>query len=161
MPHIPQDIPHPQLQALVILRNGVPLPIRQYVIAPTLGGTVGDMIDSILEAEIVAHTAQADAYMDQYEVPVDDAGQGDPIYEPGPVFPEDPIPAVSVQEIPAAEAEGHMEAEDHMGAEDADDDVVIVVDIPKDPPVVIILSDDEDEEMDAEPEAEQDDEVIV
>ena len=154
LPHVPQDLPLPELQALVILRNGVPPQIRRYVIAPTLEWTVGDMIDSILEAKIIAHMAQADAYMDQYQVPVDDAGQGDPMYEPGPMFPEDQIPAVPEQEIPAAEAEGHM------GAEDADDDVVVLIDIPDDPPVIIIPSDDEDEEVDAEPEAGQGDGVI-
>ena len=131
LPHVPQDLPHPELQALVILRNGVPPQIRHYVIEPTLEWTVGTMIDSILEAEIIAHTAQADAYMDQYQVPVDDAGQGDPMYEPGPMFPEDPIPVVPVQEIPAAEAEGHMGDEGHMGAEDDDDDdVVVLIDTP-------------------------------
>ena len=41
--------------------------------------------------------------------------------------------------------------EDPMEAEDDEDDVVIVIDIPEDPLVIDILSDDEDEEIDAEP----------
>ncbi|GMN21845.1 hypothetical protein TIFTF001_045563 [Ficus carica] len=56
LPHIPQDIPSPGMQALVILRNGLPLQIRQYVAVLMLGMTVGDMIADILEAEMVGHT---------------------------------------------------------------------------------------------------------
>ncbi|GMN25409.1 hypothetical protein TIFTF001_050376 [Ficus carica] len=90
---------------------------------PTIEMTVGDMMDDILQAE----------------------------YEVDPMFPEDPIPAMPVQEIPA------QEAEDQMDAEGAADDLIAPVDPPEDPPVIVISSDDEDEEDDMEPEAEQGD----
>ena len=100
LPHIPQDLPSPELQALVILRNGVPSHIRQFVPTPMLERTVGSMIDDILEAEIIAHMMQPDGFVDDYQVPVDDAGLGEPQYEVGPIFPKDLIPAVPVQEVP-------------------------------------------------------------
>ncbi|GMN32342.1 hypothetical protein TIFTF001_046589 [Ficus carica] len=53
LPHIPQDIPSPGMQALVILRNGLPPQLRQYIAEPMLGMTA----------------------------PVDDAGLGEPQYE--------------------------------------------------------------------------------
>ena len=124
LPYVPQDIPHPQLQA-----------------------------------EVTAHMAQADTYMDEQQVPVDDAGIGGPQHEVGPIFPEDPIPAIPVQEIPA------QEAEDQMDVEGPADDLIAPEDPPEDPPVIIIPSDDEDDEDDEdedddmEPEAEQDDGV--
>ncbi|GMN65555.1 hypothetical protein TIFTF001_034628 [Ficus carica] len=145
------DMPHPQLQALVILRNGVPPCIRRFVKEPTIERTVGDMMDDILQVEVTAHMAQADAFMNEHQVPVDDVGIGGPQHEVGPMFPEDPIPAMPVQEIPA------QEAEDQMDAEGPADDLIAPVDPPEDPPVIIIPSDDEDEEDDMEPEAEQGD----
>ena len=151
LPYIPQDMPHPQLQALVILRNGVPPRIRRFVKEPTIERTVGDMMDDILQVEVTAHMAQADAFMNEHQVPVDDVGIGGPQHEVGPMFPEDPIPAMPVQEIPA------QEAEDQMDAEGPADDLIAPVDPPEDPPVIIIPSDDEDEEDDMEPEVEQGD----
>ncbi|GMN24859.1 hypothetical protein TIFTF001_045893 [Ficus carica] len=151
LPYIPQDMPHPQLQALVILRNGVPPRIRRFVKEPTIERTVGDMMDDILQVEVTAHMAQADAFMNEHQVPVDDVGIGGPQHEVGPMFLEDPIPAMPVQEILA------QEAEDQMDAEGPADDLIAPVDPPEDPPVIIIPSDDEDEEDDMEPEVEQGD----
>ncbi|GMN34207.1 hypothetical protein TIFTF001_044879 [Ficus carica] len=94
LPYIPQDMPHPQLQALVIMRNGVPPRIRRFVMEPTIERTVGDMMDDILQAEVTAHMAQADAFMNEHQVPVDDVGIGGPQHEVGPMFFEDPIPAM-------------------------------------------------------------------
>ncbi|GMN69002.1 hypothetical protein TIFTF001_038060 [Ficus carica] len=76
--------------------------------------TIGHMIDGIMEAEITAHAMQADAFV------------GEPIYEPGPVLPEDPIPTIPLPEIPAQEAE------------------------PEDPPVFDISSDEEEPEPELE-----------
>ncbi|GMN25658.1 hypothetical protein TIFTF001_051456 [Ficus carica] len=59
LPHIPQNIPNPEMQALVILHNGLPPQLRQYVAEPMLGMTVGDMIADIIEAEMVSHAMQA------------------------------------------------------------------------------------------------------
>ncbi|GMN38056.1 hypothetical protein TIFTF001_042747 [Ficus carica] len=60
-PEIYRDMQHRRYQslALVILRNGLPPQIRQYVTKPMLGMTVGDMIADIIEAEMVGHTMQA------------------------------------------------------------------------------------------------------
>ncbi|GMN70244.1 hypothetical protein TIFTF001_039286 [Ficus carica] len=149
LPHIPQDIPSPGMQALVILRNGLPPQIRQHTPMPTPDMTVGHMTEYILDAEIIAHAMQADAYVVEPEVPVDDAGMPEPVYEPGPVFPEDPIPAAPVQEVPAHEAEFEVEADD----QDAADDMDAPEDPPEDPPIIDISSDDEDddEELEHEP----------
>ncbi|GMN23852.1 hypothetical protein TIFTF001_040504 [Ficus carica] len=85
LPHIPPELHSPQLQALVILRNGLPPQIRQYVPMPTPDMTMGHMIDHILDVEIVDHAMQADAYVVKPQVPVDDAGIGEPMFEVGPV----------------------------------------------------------------------------
>ncbi|GMN29926.1 hypothetical protein TIFTF001_051749 [Ficus carica] len=77
-------MPHPQLQALVILRNGVPPRIRRFVKEPTIERTVGDMMDDILQVEVTAHMAQADAFMNEHQVPVDDVGIGGPQHEVDP-----------------------------------------------------------------------------
>ncbi|GMN25856.1 hypothetical protein TIFTF001_043937 [Ficus carica] len=106
LPYIPQDIDSSELQTLMILRNGLPPHIRQFVIDPMRGMTVAHIIDNIMEAEIVAQAVQADAVVGDHQAPVDDAGMAEPVYEPepiyepepvyepGPVLPEDPIPAV-------------------------------------------------------------------
>ncbi|GMN23689.1 hypothetical protein TIFTF001_043714 [Ficus carica] len=148
LPYIPQDIESPELQALVILCNGLPSQIRHFVLDPMRGMTVGHMIDNIMEAEIVAHAMQADAVVGDHQAPVDDAGMGEPIYEPGPVLPEDPIPVVPLQEIPAQEAEAGVDADD----QDVDDFFVAPEDQPEDPPVINILSDDEEHELEQEDE---------
>ena len=96
LPHIPQDISSPGMQALVILRDGLPPQIRQYTLMPTPDMTVGHMTEYILNAEIIAHAVQADAYVVEPEVPVNDARMPEPVHEPGPAFPEDPIPAIPV-----------------------------------------------------------------
>ncbi|GMN64277.1 hypothetical protein TIFTF001_033346 [Ficus carica] len=149
LPHILQDIPSPRMHALVILRNGLLHQIRQHTPMPTPDMTVGHMTEYILDAEIIAHAMQADAYVVELEVPVDDAGMPEPVYEPGPVFPEDPIPAAPVQEVPAHEAEFEVEADD----QDAADDMDAPEDQPEDPTIIDISSDDEDdgEEPDHEP----------
>ncbi|GMN60508.1 hypothetical protein TIFTF001_029595 [Ficus carica] len=148
LPHIPQDIPSPGMQALVILRNGLPPPIRQYTPDPTPDMTVAYMVEYILGAEVIVHAMPANAYVVEPEVPADDAGMLEPVYEPGPVLSEDPIPADLVQEIPAHEAEFEAEADD----QDADDDMDAPEDPPEDPPIIVISSDDEDD--DEEPEHE-------
>ncbi|GMN21620.1 hypothetical protein TIFTF001_045522 [Ficus carica] len=147
LPHIPMDIPHPGLQALVILRNGLPPQILQHTPLPTPIMTVAHMVGYILAAEVIAHDMQADAHMVEPEVPDDDAGipelvyepepayepdpvyEPEPAYEPGPVDPEDAMPADPVQE---AEDDGY----------DADEDM----DAPEDPPIIVISSDDEDDD---------------
>ena len=105
------------------------------------------MIGDILEAEMVAHIVQADAFVDEPQAPVDDAGMGEPFHEAGPLFPEDPIPAVPLQEIPPPEAEEDMAADDF----DPVDLLAVPEDPREDPPVIDIPDDDEEDE---EPEEE-------
>ncbi|GMN68501.1 hypothetical protein TIFTF001_037557 [Ficus carica] len=154
LPHIPMDIPHPGLQTLVILRNGLPPQIRQHTPIPTPIMIVAHMVGYILAAEVIAHDRQADAHVIEPDVPDDDAGipepayepepvyepepayEPEPTYEPGPIDPEDAMPADPVRE---AEDDGY----------DGDEDM----DAPEDPPIIVISSDDEDddEEPDHEP----------
>ncbi|GMN30400.1 hypothetical protein TIFTF001_041453 [Ficus carica] len=66
LPHIPQDLASPELRALLILRNGLPPEIRRFVSEPMAGMMVGNMINDIMEARIIAHMMQADAFVDDY-----------------------------------------------------------------------------------------------
>ncbi|GMN23448.1 hypothetical protein TIFTF001_043684 [Ficus carica] len=120
------------------------LQIRQHIPAPTPDMTVGHMIDHILDAEVIVQAMQADAYVADHPVPVDDAGIAEQMFEAGPAFPEVPIPAAPLQEVPAPEVD--IVADDP----DTDDDM----DAPEDPPIIDISSDDEDdgEEPEYEPE---------
>ncbi|GMN28563.1 hypothetical protein TIFTF001_049461 [Ficus carica] len=137
---------HAYPQELVILRIVLPPQIRQYIPTPTPDMTMGHMVEYIMDAKVVAHAMQADAYVVELQVPVDDAGIGEPIFEVGPVFLEDPIPAVPLQKVPP---EVEIEANDY----DADDDMDAPEDQPEDPPIIDISSNDEDEDMEPEPES--------
>ncbi|GMN21409.1 hypothetical protein TIFTF001_047274 [Ficus carica] len=152
MPHIPQDIDSPELQTLVILRNGVPPHIRRFVLDPMRGMTVAHMVDSIIGAEFAAQAVQANVVDGDHQAPVDDAGLPELIHEPGPLFPEDPIPAVPLQEIPAHETEIGMDTDD----QDIDDFIAAPEDQPEDPPVYDIPIDDEDPELEQEDEEDPD-----
>ncbi|GMN35799.1 hypothetical protein TIFTF001_042286 [Ficus carica] len=157
LPHIPQDIPSPGLQALVVLRNGLPLSIRQYVPAPTLDMTIEHMIEYILDAEIVDHAVQADAHLFEPGAPADDVDEPEPVYEPEPIYEPEPVdepepvyePGPVSPEDPMA-ADQVQEAE--MEAEASDDEMDVHEDQPEDPPIIVISSDDEDD--DDEPEHE-------
>ena len=77
LPYVPQDITYPDMEALKLLRNGVPTNIRQFVLSPTLEMTFGSLSDRILEAEIVARIVYANDHIDDFQVPVEDnAGRG-------------------------------------------------------------------------------------
>ncbi|GMN75169.1 hypothetical protein TIFTF001_056575 [Ficus carica] len=130
LPHVPQELASSKLRALLVLRNGLPPEIRRFVPEPMIEMTVENMIDDIMEAEIITHMMQADAFMDDYQVPVNDAGIGEPLLEAGPVFSEDPITAVPLQKVPAQEAEFELGADD----QDAADDKVALEDSPEGPP---------------------------
>ncbi|GMN65395.1 hypothetical protein TIFTF001_034471 [Ficus carica] len=148
LPHVPQDLASPELRALRILRNGLPPEIRRFVPEPTAGMTVGNMINDIMEAKIIAHMMQADAIMDDYQVPVNDAGIGEPLFEADPVFPDDPIPTIPLQEVPAQEVEFEIGADD----QDAADNIVAPEDPPEGPPVIDISSDEEMKDFEEDPE---------
>ena len=117
---------------------------------PMLGMTVGNMINDILGAEAVVHAMQANDLAGDHQAPVDDAEMGGPIYEAGPVIPEDLVPVVPLQEVPPQEAEADMGADDF----DPDDFIVAPEDQPEDPPIIDISSDEEEDEEDIEPEPE-------
>ncbi|GMN21828.1 hypothetical protein TIFTF001_051157 [Ficus carica] len=149
LPYVPQNIDHPVMEALTILRNGLPGRIRQYVPFPTPRMTVGHMIEDILGAEVHADTEQAEATEGDHQAPVDDAGIGKPLYEVGPAPPEEPIPTVPEQEVPAHEAEEQEDAEGDPDAEGPEEDDVMVIpaDPPADPLIIDISSDEEDDIM--------------
>ncbi|GMN65620.1 hypothetical protein TIFTF001_034700 [Ficus carica] len=96
--------------------------------------------------------AQAVAPVDDYMVePVNDAGIAEPLFLGGPVWPEDPIPAIPLQEIPLEKA-----------GVDADDNEVDFAefganseDHPEDPPIFIIVSNNEEKEVEEEEEIEE------
>ncbi|GMN62646.1 hypothetical protein TIFTF001_031720 [Ficus carica] len=66
LPYIPRDIGSPELQALHLLREGLPPEVWQFVPAPV--------------------AAPVDDYL---LVPVDDAGIGEPLFQEGPILPEE------------------------------------------------------------------------
>ncbi|GMN24996.1 hypothetical protein TIFTF001_045906 [Ficus carica] len=87
-PHVPQDLPEPQLEAVTLLVNGTPPHIRQHVPQPTLHSTVAGTLDDILAAEIIAQNAGNDAPANPEQPPVDDADEPEPLYEVGPLEDE-------------------------------------------------------------------------
>ncbi|GMN63108.1 hypothetical protein TIFTF001_032194 [Ficus carica] len=107
-----------------------------------VGMTLEDMINSIMEAERVAHMMQATALEEDQVVPVDDAGIAEPLFHGGSNLPEDPIPVMPLQKIPPQEEEAGAE-NDVM---DPADFPVDPEDNPEDPPVIVIESDDEEED---------------
>ncbi|GMN62988.1 hypothetical protein TIFTF001_032055 [Ficus carica] len=146
LPHVLQDLGSPELWALHVLRGGLPPEIRRFVPAPLTGMTVGNMINDIMEVEIIAHMMQADAFADDYQVPVDDAGIEEPLFEAGLLFHDDPIPAVPLQEIPPQEAEADIGADD----QDPADVMAAPDDQPEDPLVIVIDGDDDEEDIEEE-----------
>ncbi|GMN46362.1 hypothetical protein TIFTF001_015547 [Ficus carica] len=107
------------------------------------GNSLDDMIDAIMEAEVIAYMVQAQAVApvdDNIVEPINDAGIAEPLFQGGPVWPEDPIPAIPLQEIPLEEA-----------GVDANDNEVDSVefganpeDHPEYPLIFIIVSNDEE-----------------
>ncbi|GMN23951.1 hypothetical protein TIFTF001_040514 [Ficus carica] len=141
LPYIPQDLGSPELQALHPLRGGLPPEVRIFVLAPMVGMTLENMINDIMEAEIITHMLQVNAVVDDYQVLVDDAGIGEPLFHGGPLLPENPIPTVPLQEIPPQEAEAGADADDIDPADFPNNPEENL----KDPPVIIIESDDEED----------------
>ena len=158
LPLIPQDLPDPDIEAQTILRNGVPLPIRQYVPFPSADKDIITMIDDVLQVEMTAEEAEIERRATQdrpphqdeagpSEPPRDEAGPSTPRYEVGPLEEEEEEPRYEVgpllEEEPAAPAQ---EAEDPP----ADEEDLMPIDPPEDPPIplIIISSDDEDGDED-------------
>ncbi|GMN48242.1 hypothetical protein TIFTF001_017410 [Ficus carica] len=154
LPYIPRELDDPEWRALHIIRDGLPPEVKPFVPAPQRGIVLDDMIDAIMEAEVIAYMVQAQevAPVDDYMVePVDDTGIAEPLFQGGPVWPEDPIPAIPLQKIPLEEA--GVDANDNevdsaeFGANPEDH--------PEDPPIFIIVSNNEEEEVEEEEEIEE------
>ncbi|GMN26983.1 hypothetical protein TIFTF001_044062 [Ficus carica] len=156
LPYVSQDMTHPVLEALTVLQNGLPSRIRQHVPFPSPRMTVEYMIEEILRAEVRADTEPTGPAEGDHQAPMDDAGIGEPLYEVGPAPPDEPIPAVPEQEVPAHEAGEQEDAEGDPEAGDQEDDIMVIPgDPPTDPIIIDISSDEEDdiEEMPADPPA--------
>ena len=157
LPHIPQDLEGQETRAVRLIRDWLPYAIRRHVHAPVPGTTLAHMIELIMDAEIVAHYWEADAYIEvPDQAPADDAGMGEHLHDIGPVFPEDPIPAEPVQVVPHEEDQivsvwGDGD-QDHLRWLGLDDQVMDPV---EDPPVEEIAEADDVEEEEPEPEFEE------
>ncbi|GMN58698.1 hypothetical protein TIFTF001_027787 [Ficus carica] len=126
-PEIPRN-------ALHILRDGLSPEVRQFTPLRTIEMTLDEMINTIIEAKIIAYMLQAAApENDQRFIPIDDASIGEPGFHNGPFMLEEPIPVVPIQAIPPQEEDADADAEmDPANPREA----------PEDPPVIIIASDD-------------------
>ncbi|GMN51973.1 hypothetical protein TIFTF001_021110 [Ficus carica] len=154
LPYIPRELDNPEWQALHIITGGLLSEVKRFVPAPIRGIILDDMIDAIMEAEVISYMVQAQAVapVDNYMVEhVDDAGIAEPLFQRGPVWHEDPITAIPLQDIPPEEA-----------GVDVDDNEVDSVefganpeDHPEDPPIFIIVSNNEEEEVEEEEEIEE------
>ncbi|GMN52709.1 hypothetical protein TIFTF001_021852 [Ficus carica] len=151
LPYVPLDIERPMMQALYILRDGLPPEVSQFTPPPTIVMTLDKMIDTIMEAEIIAYILQAAAPEDDHPfIPVDDAGNREPVFHDGPFMLEEPILAVPIQAIPPQEEDVDVEMDPANPGEDS-----------KDPSVIIIVSDDEEEIEEGQEELEEDPEEIL
>ncbi|GMN18662.1 hypothetical protein TIFTF001_049833 [Ficus carica] len=157
LPYISRELDDPEWRALHIIRDGLPLEVKQFVRTPIMGITLEDMIDIIMEVEMIVYMVQVAVPEDDYLlVSVDDAGILEPLFEEGPFLPEDPIPA-----IPPKEAGADTD-------ENEEDPIVLLAppeDQLEDPPVIIIASDDDEEDDEEEiidiEEPEDDSKVVI
>lgn len=166
LPYILQD--RPVIQTLHILRSGLPSKIMQFTPPTTIEMTLDETMEAIMGAEVMAYMvqaaleAQAPEYEDYYRhhsliaeddhllIPVDNAGVRELVYHGGSFIPEEPIPALPIQGIPAQEEDDDMDPVEHLI--DSEENL-------ENPPVIIIANDDE--EGDEEEEHEEDPEEIL
>ncbi|GMN26871.1 hypothetical protein TIFTF001_047839 [Ficus carica] len=89
-----------------------------YVPTPTLDMTMEHMVEYIMDAKVVAHAMQADAYVVRLQVPVDDAEANDYDADDDMDAPEDP----PIIDISNDDEDEDMEPEPESGdwIEDAD-----------------------------------------
>ncbi|GMN74111.1 hypothetical protein TIFTF001_052311 [Ficus carica] len=147
-PEIPRN-------ALHILRDGLPPEVRQFTPSPTIETTLDEMIDTIMEAEIIAYMLQAAAPKDDHPfIPIDDTGIGEPFFHDGLFILEEPIPAIPVQAIPPLEEDADADADAEMDPANPGED-------PEEPPVIVIASDDEEEIEEEQEDLEEDPEEIL
>ncbi|GMN23138.1 hypothetical protein TIFTF001_051292 [Ficus carica] len=157
-PDIYRDMYMRQYVSYVVVRQAYPnesigmdylREVRQFTPPPTIEMTLDDMIDTIMEAEIIAYMLQAAIPEDDRPfIPIDDASNGEPILHDGPIMLEEPIPAVPIQAISLQEEDANVDADAEMDPANPGED-------PEDPLVIIIASDDEEkveEELEEDPE---------
>ena len=164
LPYIPLDMDRPMMQALHILRDGLPPEVRQFTPPLMIEMTLDEMIDAIMGAEIIAYMVQAtpETQVLEYEddhllIPVNDATIAEPIFHGGPFMPKEPIPALRIQGIPSKEEDAYvddieMDSADHLANPEEN---------PEDLLVIIIASDDEEEIREGQKEQKEDPEEIL
>ncbi|GMN47587.1 hypothetical protein TIFTF001_016764 [Ficus carica] len=113
LPYIPHD--RPMIHTLHILRSGLPLEIMQFTPPATIEMTLDEMMEGVRE----------------------------PVYHGGPFIPEEPIPALPIQEIPPHEEDADMDPVEHP---------INPKENLENSPVIIIASDDEEGDEDEEQE---------
>ncbi|GMN72999.1 hypothetical protein TIFTF001_054255 [Ficus carica] len=119
LPYVPLDIERPMMKAPHILRDGLLPEVWQFTPPPTIEITLDEMIDTIMEAEIIAYMLQAAAPEDDHPfMPIDDAGIEEPIFHDGPFMLKEPIPAIPVQAIPPQEEDADAEMDPASPGED-------------------------------------------
>ncbi|GMN28430.1 hypothetical protein TIFTF001_046237 [Ficus carica] len=117
--HVPLDIEGPMMKAPHILRDGLLPEVWQFTLPPTIEMTLDEMIDTIMEAEIIAYMLQAAAPEDDHPfMPIDDLGIEEPIFHDGPFMLEEPIPAIPVQAIPPQEEDADADMDPASPGED-------------------------------------------
>ena len=156
------------IQALHILRSGLPPEIMQFTPLATIEMTLDEIMEAIKGAEVMAYMvqaarkAQAPECGDDYRlhshvvednnplIPIDDVGVREPVHHGGPFMPEEPILVLPIQGIPPQEEDAEMDPIEHVI--DPEENL-------ENPSVIIIASDDE--ERDKEEEQEKDPEEIL
>ncbi|GMN62556.1 hypothetical protein TIFTF001_031623 [Ficus carica] len=123
-------------------RDGLPPEVNQFIRVPILVISLEHMIDAIMEEEIIAYKVQVAEPEDDYLlVLVNDAGIPEPLFEGGPVLPEDPIPAVPLQEAEANADNNKVDLADFLAVPE---------DQLEDPPIIIIAREDDEEDIEEE-----------
>ncbi|GMN45138.1 hypothetical protein TIFTF001_014311 [Ficus carica] len=87
-------------------REALPPEVRQFTPPSIIEMTLYNIIDAIMEAKIRVHIIHGATPEDEHPfMPVYDAGIREPVFQGGPILPEDPIPALPIQEIHLQEKE--------------------------------------------------------
>ncbi|GMN25503.1 hypothetical protein TIFTF001_051444 [Ficus carica] len=121
LPHIPPAIRDPLLQALFLIREGLPPHVRAFVPEPIAGMTLEGMIEIIMEAEIIVQGIQAAAPEEDQVVPVHDADIEEAGAENGVMDPAD-IPEDHPEDPPVIIVASDDEEEDFDDLEEPEED---------------------------------------
>ncbi|GMN22812.1 hypothetical protein TIFTF001_050232 [Ficus carica] len=121
LPHIPPAIGDPLLQALFLIREGLPPHVRAFVPEPIAGMTLEGMIEIIMEAEIIVQGIQAAAPEEDQVVPVHDADIEEAGAENDVMDPAD-IPEDHLEDPPVIIVASDDEEEDFDDLEEPEED---------------------------------------